>query len=101
MNNLMIVGRVEKFPIINEKENYVEITLKVKRPFKNMNEEYEVDYLPIKIISSMKQSCLDCFKEDSLVCVKGRLSRLKESNLEIIAEKLSYISSEDNKNENF
>ncbi len=101
MNNLMIVGRVEKFPIINEKENCVEFTIKVERNYRNENGEYETDFIPIKIFGSMKQGVLDYCKENDVIAVKGRLSRLKNKNLEIAVEKISYLANgKVNRNEN-
>lgn len=93
MNNLMIVGRIEKSPIINEKENSVEFTIKVERNYRNKNGEYETDFIPIKIFGAMKQGVLDYCKENDVIAVKGRLSKLRNEKLEIVVEKLSYIAS--------
>ena len=92
MNNLMIMGRIEKSPIINEKENSVEFTIKVERNYRNKNGEYETDFIPIKIFGSMKQGVLDYCKENDVIAVKGRLSKLRNEKLEIVVEKLSYIA---------
>jgi len=101
MNNLMILGRIEKSPIINEKENCVEFTIKVERNYRNKNGEYETDFIPIKIFGSMKQGVLDYCKENDVIAVKGRLSKLRNEKLEIVVEKLSYIASgKDFQNEN-
>lgn len=92
MNNLMIVGRIEKSPIINEKENSVEFTLKVGRTYQNKNGEYEVDFIPIKIFGPMKQGVLDHCKENDVIGIRGRLSKLKNKNLEIVIEKISFLA---------
>ena len=99
MNNLMIVGRIEKSPVMNEKENCVEFTLKVSRTYQNENGEYEVDFIPIKVFGSMKQGVLDYCKENDVVGVRGNLTRLKDKNLEVVAKKISYLA-RSNQNEN-
>lgn len=99
MNEVMMVGRIEKSPIMNEKEDCVEFTLKVSRTYQNENGEYEVDFIPIKVFDSMKQNVLDDCKENDVVGVKGRLSRLKDENLEVVAKKISYLA-RSNQNEN-
>lgn len=76
MNNLIIVGRIEKSPVMNEKENCVEFTLKVGRTYRNKNGEYEVDFIPIKIFGPMQQGVIDHCKENDAIAVKGRLSKL-------------------------
>lgn len=93
MNILTIVGRIEKDPVMNEKENCVEFTLKVSRTYQNDNGKFEMDFIPLKIFGSMKQPVLDCCKENDVVAIKGRLSRLKNESLEIVAEKISFIAS--------
>lgn len=48
LNQLVLVGRLVRKPELKESENekkYAHITLAVPRSFKNMNGEYDTDFL--------------------------------------------------------
>ena len=72
------------------------------RSFKNMNGEYETDFINCVLWDSVAKSTVEYCKKGSIVGVKGRVqSRTVEKEdttkryyLEIIAEKVTFLSQE-------
>ena len=53
MNNLVLVGRLVKRPVLEETENgrkTTTIVLAVSRNFKNDIGEYETDFIPVNLV---------------------------------------------------
>ena len=101
MNNMIcLVGRLVSDPEINETENrkITNITLAVPRYWKNMNGEYETDFIPVKLFGQIAETTTEYCKKGDLIGVKGRLARLSGENLTIVAEKISFLAS-NNKND--
>ena len=94
LNQTVLVGRIVKEPVIEEMEDrkYCNITLAVPRSFKNADGEYETDFIPLTLWNAMAQNTLDYCKKGDLVGVKGRI-QAKENDIEIVAEKLTFLSS--------
>ena len=80
------------------------ITLAIPRSFKNMNGEYETDFINCVLWDSVAKSTVEYCKKGSIVGVKGRIqTRTVENNdsskkyyVEVIAEKVTFLS-QDNK----
>lgn len=78
------------------------ITLAVPRSFKNMNGEYETDFINCVLWDSVAKSTVEYCKKGSIVGVKGRIqSRTVEKEdtskkyyVEVIAEKVTFLSQE-------
>ena len=101
MNNMIcLVGRLVSDPEINETENrkITNITLAIPRYWKNMNGEYETDFIPVKLFGQIAETTTEYCKKGDLIGVKGRLARLSGENLTIVAEKISFLAS-NNKND--
>lgn len=101
LNCLTIVGRLVSDPEIKETENgnkVTNITLAVPRNWKNMNGEYETDFIPVTLWKQIAETTTEYCKKGDLIGVKGRLARLSGENLTIVAEKISFLAS-NNKND--
>ena len=107
LNQIVLVGRLVKDPEVIETENnnkLSNITLAVPRSFKNMNGEYETDFINCVLWDSVAKSTVEYCKKGSIVGVKGRIqSRVVEKEdeskkyyVEVIAEKVTFLST-DNK----
>lgn len=103
LNQIVLVGRLVRKPELRTSENskkYTFITLAVPRSFKNVNGEYDTDFIDCILWDNVASSTTEYCDKGDIVGVKGRLqSRLveKEDNkkyiLDVIAEKVTFLSS--------
>ena len=92
LNQTVLVGRLVKDPVIEEGKNYCELTIIVPRSFKNAEGIYEEDIIPITLYQTIAHNAVDYCKKGDLVGIKGRI-QAKENEIEIVAEKLTFLSS--------
>ena len=104
LNQVIIVGRLVKKPIVEENENgkkVCNITLAVPRSFKNDEGIYETDFIKCTLCNVIAENTAEYCKKGDLVGVKGRLetSVYEKENGEkyritsVVAEKVSFLSS--------
>ena len=103
LNQTVIVGRIVKDPELKETDSgkkVTNITLAVPRSFKNMNGEYETDYISCVLWKGVAESTTQYCKKGDLVVIKGRIqSRSYETEeekryvVELIAEKVTFLTS--------
>lgn len=92
MNNTLVVGRLTEKPALNKNSKKCSIMLAVPRNYKNYKGVYETDFIPVKLSGELaKTTCEYCQKGD-VVAVRGRIARLSGEDLEIIAEKVSFLA---------
>ena len=107
LNQIVLVGRLVKTPELELTENGKKIsiiTLAVPRSFKNMNGEYDTDFLDCTLWTGVAESTTEYCKSGDIVGIKGRVqSRIiekedgsKYKKMEIVAEKVSFLSSAKN-----
>ena len=106
LNQVVIVGRLVKDPTLEERENggnYSFITLAVPRSYKNAEGEYETDFIDCVLWNGVASNTVEYCRKGDIVGVKGRIqTRIKEENeekkkvTEIIAEKVTFLSSKSN-----
>ena len=103
LNQTIIVGRLVKNPEIKELESGKKvsiITLAVPRSFKNINGEYESDYIDCILWDSIASNTTEYCRKGDLVEVKGRLQKGSEDNeLKFIAEKVTFLQSKKGEDE--
>lgn len=94
LNQIVLVGRLVKDPVIEEMEDrkYCRITIAVPRSYKNENGEYETDFIPITLWHGIAENTKEYLKRGDLIGIKGRI-QVKDSNIEVVAEKLTFLSS--------
>lgn len=103
LNQIVLVGRLVRKPELKTSENskkYTFITLAVPRSFKNINGEYDTDFIDCILWDNVASCTTEYCDKCDIVGVKGRLqSRLVEKDdnkkyvLEVIAEKVTFLSS--------
>ena len=96
LNQVVIVGRLVKKPIVEENENgrkVSEITLAVPRSFKNAEGIYETDFIKCTLWNGIAENTVEYCDKGDIVAVKGRLQCLGGNELQVVAESTSFLSS--------
>ena len=81
MNNAIIVGRIVRDLELHETENgckVSEITLAVPRSFKNMEGQYDTDFIPCKLWSIVAENTAQYCKKGDLVAIKQKFYSQKK-----------------------
>ena len=109
LNQTVLVGRLVQDTKIYETENgnkLTSITLAVPRSYKNMNGEYDTDFIPCVLWKGVAENAATYCHKGDLLGIKGRIQSRKvgdEEQLheitEVIAEKVTYLSSKKNDDE--
>ena len=103
LNQVVLVGRLTKDPEVIESENGKKrtyIIVAVNRSFKNVNGEYETDFIKCILWNSVAENTCEYCKKGDVIGVKGRLQTSNYEKdgeikyvLEVIAEKVTFLSS--------
>lgn len=109
LNNTVLVGRLVNDPELYETESgrkLARITLAVPRQYKNINGEYDTDYIGCKLWQGVAQSTTDYCKKGDLLGVRGSIqTSMYETedgmkyNTEVVAEKVTFLSSPKSKDD--
>ena len=111
MNNVMLVGRLVDNPELFTAETGNKgafITLAIGRPYKNLEGEYETDFIDCTLWTAIAENTVEYCKKGDTIGVRGKLqSRIIENEdgtkykkMEVIAERVSFISSKPANSEN-
>ena len=114
LNQLVLVGRLVKKPELKESENntkYAYITLAVPRSFKNLDGEYDTDFIDCILWDNIAANTVEYCDKGDIVGIRGRIQSRKvekedehkETVIDIICEKVTFLSSkrEDKDNQSF
>lgn len=103
LNQTVLVGRVVRNVEVKETESgnkVANITLAVPRSYKNAEGIYETDFIDCVLWNGVAENTAEYVKKGDLVEVKGRLQsrEIEEYHekikvLEVVAEKLTFLSS--------
>ena len=104
VNQIVLVGRIARSPETRTTENgkkYATLTLAVPRNYKNVNGEYDTDFLDCTLWSAVAESTSEYCQTGDMIGVKGRLQSriietpegIKKRKTEIIAEKVTFLTS--------
>ena len=102
LNQVVIVGRLVEKPIVEENENgkkVCNIILAVPRSFKNADGIYETDFIKCTLWNGIAENTAEYCNKGDVIGVKGRLECLSGNELQLIAEKVSFLSSGKTKKE--
>ena len=80
----------------NLKTKNAELTIAVNRNFKNAEGIYETDFIPCKLWNGVFANTIECLQEGDVVGVKGRLQSTEDKAIEIIADRITFLSSKSN-----
>lgn len=109
LNQIVLVGRIVKTPELRTTENgkkTATVTLAVPRNYKNMNGEYDTDFLDCTLWTNVAENTAEYCQSGDMVGVKGRLqTRIitsedgsKKKKTEIVAEKVTFLAQSPNNN---
>ena len=99
LNQVILVGKLTNKPILEEKGDkvYSKITLATPRNYKNINGEYDIDYIDVVLFNKIAQSCVEYCEQGDTIGIRGNLQRLKDKDLEVYVEKFTFLSSKSHK----
>ena len=104
LNQTVIVGRMVRDPELRETEGgdkVTNITLAVPRSYKNVNGEYDTDFISCVLWKGIAENTVQYVKKGDLIGVKGRIQsrtitlddETKRHYVEVVAEKVTFLSS--------
>ena len=108
LNQVVLVGRLVRKPELREagnKSKFAYITLAVPRTFKNVNGEYDCDFVDCILWDAAATNTVEYCNKGDIVGIRGRIqTRMveeendkeeveKEKVIEIICERVSFLSS--------
>lgn len=106
LNQTIIVGRLTKDPeILTDKsgKKRTQIVVAVNRSFKNTDGQYDTDFIRCVLWNAIAESTCEYCKKGDIIGVKGRLQSSKYEkegktnySVDIIAEKITFLSSKNN-----
>lgn len=109
LNQIVVVGRLVKKPELRETENgkkVTNITVAVPRSYKNLNGEYETDFVDCVLWQGIAENTVEYCNKGDLLGIKGRIqTRTYEHDeekryvTEVVAEKITFLSPKNNKEE--
>ena len=101
INNVILVGRLltNPEPVPTREQiptKWSKFILAVERPFKNRQNEYEIDYITIKTWVSNCEQYKNLLVSDTIIGVKGRIQTFSNKTndfyyTEVIADRIIYI----------
>lgn len=99
LNQVILVGRLTKeLEIKGEENKYADITIAVPRSFKNADGEYETDFIDCILYGNVAENTSEYCKKGDILGIKGRIQKT-DDKMQIIAEKVTFLSSKSEKNE--
>ena len=109
LNQVVLVGRLVKDPELVETESnkkMTRITIAIPRSFKNMDGEYETDFVNCILWDAVAKNTVEYCKKGDIVGIKGRIqsSVVEKDNekkyyFDVIAERVTFLSSKKSEEE--
>ena len=102
LNQVIIVGRLVERPIVEENQSgrkVSEITLAVPRSFKNDEGLYDTDFIKCILWNGIAENIAEYCNKGDLIGLKGRLQCLNGNELQVVAEKVTFLSNNKNNND--
>lgn len=109
MNQIMLVGRLTRDPVLQKREgkNNCFITVAIKRQYKNSEGIYESDFISCTVWNVIAERVCEYCKKGDLISIKGHIRNNnyidKDDNpvykYEIVAEQISFMQSQKTKDD--
>lgn len=110
LNQIVLVGRLVSDPEIEKDEEgkkYSCITIAIPRSFKNSEGMYDTDFVQLKLWNAVAENTKEYCHKGDIIGAKGRVQSYtienedgtKETKMELIAEKITFLSSKSDKKE--
>ena len=104
LNQIILVGRLTRNITVNKSENGVKvatISIAVPRSFKNVEGVYDTDFIDCVAFDTIAENTSEYCAKGDIVGIKGRVQSnvventegKKENKIEIICEKITFLSS--------
>ena len=103
LNQIVLVGRLTRDITVNKSDNGVKvatISIAVPRSFKNVEGVYDTDFIDCVAFDTIAENTSEYCSKGDIVGIKGRVQSnmiekdgKKENKLEIICEKITFLSS--------
>lgn len=103
LNQIVVVGRIVRDPEVIKAESgkkYTNLTLAVPRSYKNINGEYDTDFVPFKLWEGIAENTCEYCKCGDLIGIKGHVEtdtyekdNEKHYAMNLVAEKVTFLSS--------
>ena len=104
LNQIILVGRLTRDITVNKADNGVKvatISIAVPRSFKNVEGVYDTDFIDCVAFDLVAENTSEYCTKGDIVGIKGRIQTKvveleegkKENKLEIICEKITFLSS--------
>lgn len=91
LNQIVLVGRLYEICIIDEDKS--KLTIAVPRSYKNEEGEYDTDFINCILNGAISKNTLEYCKTGDVIGIKGRVESYKDKSIMIIAEKVTFLSS--------
>lgn len=97
-NHVVLIGRINNDieKIENDDTTTYRLMLNITRNFKNQDGDYENDFIPIQLMSYVGRNVFEYCKKNDLVGVRGRIESKEGKAIQIIAEKITFLSNNQN-----
>lgn len=97
-NSVVLIGRINNDieKIDAGEDTTYRLVLNISRNFKNQNGEYETDFVPIELMSSIGNNVFEYCQKGDLVGVRGRIGSKEAKAIQVIAEKVTFLSNNKN-----
>lgn len=94
MNQTILIGKINNDFVIRNVEGVSQavVELKVQRCFKNLDGEYESDYIEVVVLEGLATSIQPYFKKGIMTAIKARIECPSSRELRIVAEKITFLS---------
>ena len=101
LNQIILVGRLVSTKMQETDEDNIKaiITLAVPRSFKNSEGIYETDFIPCVLFESVAKNTSEWCQKGDVIGIRGRI-QINDNNIQIIGEKVTFLSSKKVENEN-
>ena len=110
LNHVILVGRLTNTPVVKVLDNGKKrssVVLAVPRNYKNSNGEYETDFVDCVLWTTVAENTAEYCKVGDMIGVKGRLQSryventegVKKKKTEVVAERITFLSSARSKEE--
>lgn len=104
LNHVVLVGRIVQEPVVKETDSgkkVSNITIAVNRPYKNINGEYDTDFIPCTLWMGIAENTAEYCSKGDLVGIRGsiqtRIAQIDENTkrqfVEVLADKVTFLGS--------
>ena len=101
LNQVILVGRLTTNLELKEEgeKKLATLTLAIPRNFKNADGEYDTDFITCVLWNAVAENTAEYCKKGDIVGIKGKIQSSEDGKIQIIAERVTFMSSRSEKKE--